>query len=144
MISSILFVCTGNICRSPTADGIMRALAPHLTVDSAGTHSYHIGAPPDPRSVKAAKERGYDISSLRARKVKASDFHEYDLIVAMDEGHYELLAAMQPKGATARLVLFCEHAGLGVRGVPDPYYGGPRHFEECLDLIEQGCKALLK
>lgn len=143
-MKSVLFVCTGNICRSPTADGVLRHLAPHLTVDSAGTHGYHIGAPPDPRTVKAAKARGYDLTSLRARKVTAQDFRDFDLILAMDRGHYEHLELLRPKDATATLALFCEFAGLGKQCVPDPYYGGAKDFEECINLIEQGCKALLK
>lgn len=142
-MKSVLFVCTGNICRSPTADGVLRQLAPRLTVDSAGTHAYHVGEAPDKRSQTVAKARGYDLSTLRARKVKTADFHDFDLILAMDRGHYEILELMRPANAKATLALFCEYAGLGKRCVPDPYYGGPKDFEECFNLIEQGCKALL-
>lgn len=143
MTKSILFVCTGNICRSPTADGVMRALAPHLTVDSAGTHAYHIGEAPDARTVATAKARGYDLSFLRARKVTKDDFQNFDVIAAMDAGHYEILQRLRPKDATAQLVLFCEFAGLGKQCVPDPYYGSQAGFETCFDLVEKGCREML-
>ena len=144
MTRSSLFVCTGNICRSPTADGIMRQLAPALRIDSAGTHAYHVGEAPDPRTVATAKARGYDLSPLRARTVRTQDFFDFDLILAMDAGHYRTLTQITPKGATALLAKFCTHAGLGDACVPDPYYGSQRGFEECFDLIEDGCKRLLK
>ena len=142
MAKRILFVCTGNICRSPTADGVLRALAANLTVDSAGTHAYHIGEPPDVRSQAVARARGYDLSSLRARKVTRADFTQFDLILAMDYGHYEHLLRMKPNDSTATLALFLDYAGLGTRDVPDPYYGSMREFESCLDLVEEGCKKL--
>jgi len=142
-MKSVLFVCTGNICRSPTADGILRHLAPHLTVDSAGTHAYHVGEAPDVRSQKVAKARGYELSKLRARKVTEADFKKFDLILAMDQSHYDHLNRMKPQDATATLALFCAHAGLDACDVPDPYYGDMDGFEDCLDLIEEGCKALL-
>jgi protein-tyrosine phosphatase len=140
---SILFVCTGNICRSPTADGVLRQLAPHLTVDSAGTHAYHVGEAPDTRSQYIAKARGYDLSTLRARKVTPADFTNFDLILAMDMGHYDYLARLQPKDSTAALALFLDYAGLGKHDVPDPYYGKAKDFEACLNLIEAGCRNLL-
>jgi protein-tyrosine phosphatase len=143
-VRSVLFVCTGNICRSPTADGVLRALAPHLTVDSAGTHDYHVGEAPDSRSQQVAKTRGYDLSGLKARAVKISDFHAFDLILAMDAGHYEHLKRMQPKNSPGKLATFCEYAGIGTCDVPDPYYGDAKDFEECFELIERGCVALTK
>lgn len=146
----VLFVCTGNICRSPTAEGQFRAavraagLEHRFAVDSAATHDYHVGNPPDARTVRAAKRRGLDLSSLRARQVTAGDFTAFDHIVAMDRGHLEILTALAPPGGEARLSLFLDHAPqCGLRDVPDPYYGGPGGFEAVLDLIEAGCDGLL-
>ncbi len=144
---SILFVCTGNICRSPTADGVMRALAEHggheLVIDSAGTHAYHVGSKPDLRSMQAAKKRGYDLSGLRARKYRYEDFYEFDLILCMDRGHLEILQYERPDNASAEVALYLEYAGLGAKDVPDPYYGKNDGFEEVLDLIEQASKNIL-
>jgi protein-tyrosine phosphatase len=145
----ILFVCTGNICRSPTADGVLRhmvaqaGLGNAVTVDSAGTHGYHIGDPPDPRSTAAAAARGFDLSALRARKVTAADFRTFDLILAMDQSHFRHLAAMRPKDAKADLKLFLDFHPAGGKDVPDPYYGGPEEFERVLDMIETASAALL-
>ena len=146
---SILFVCTGNICRSPTADGVLRRLVADagldVRVDSAGTHGYHIGDPPDPRSVRMARTRGYDLSPLRARKLVASDFSRFDLILAMDHGHLDHMRRMAPAGSKAELALFGDHAPPPWRGrdVPDPYYGGEDGFVEVLDMVEAGARALL-
>ncbi|MHB1205170.1 MAG: low molecular weight protein-tyrosine-phosphatase [Rhodospirillaceae bacterium] len=146
----ILFVCTGNICRSPTAEGVFRhmvedaGLGNAVTVDSAGTHGYHIGDPPDPRSTAAAAQRGFDLSALRARKVTTADFHDFDLILAMDQGHYAHLAALQPNGARAEVKLFLDfHPEPRAKDVPDPYYGGPEGFNTVLDMIEKAGAALL-
>lgn len=138
-ITRILFVCTGNICRSPTAEGVMRALLEdaglgHVEVDSAGTHGYHIGAPPDPRTQKAALKRGYDLSSLRARKVVPEDFFRFDHVLAMDAGHLHLLRRICPPEHSGKLSLFLH------REVPDPYYGGTEDFELVLDLAEEGAQ----
>lgn len=150
-MTSILFVCTGNICRSPTAEGVLRHLAAQakfpLRVDSAGTHSYHTGQPPDPRSQSAALSRGFDLSEQRARQVTEDDFHSFDWILAMDRDHIEILESMRPAGSTARLRLFLEFAAdlqSGTRDVPDPYYGGAKGFERVLDLVEQASKGLLE
>lgn len=146
----ILYVCTGNICRSPTADGVMRhKLAArglsHIEVDSAGTHSYHVGEAPDRRTVAAAKKRGYDLSALRARKVTREDFHQFDLILVLDNGHLETLQLMQPKGSKANVALFLEYAGATPQTqVPDPYYGGAQDFEHVLDLCEAACEAIVE
>ncbi|MGC2854620.1 low molecular weight protein-tyrosine-phosphatase [Novispirillum sp. DQ9] len=146
----VLFVCTGNICRSPTAEGQFRAavaaagLAHRFTIDSAATHDYHVGKPPDSRTVKAAARRGLDLAPLRARQVAVDDFGDFDFIVAMDRGHLEILSAMAPPGGERRLSLFLDHAPqCGLRDVPDPYYGGPDGFETVLDLIAAGCDGLL-
>lgn len=138
----ILFVCTGNICRSPTAEGVLRARAAAggyegLLVDSAGTQGYHVGSPPDPRSIEAAARRGYDLSGLRARRLRPADFDDFDLLLAMDRGHLRALRSGCPPESQTRLRLFLE------RDVPDPYYGGAEGFEEVLDLIESGCDRLL-
>lgn len=146
----VLFVCTGNICRSPTAEGVFRHLAeraglgPHVIADSAGTHSYHVGEPPDLRTQYAALARGVDLSALRARKVAAADFTRFDHILAMDHGHLAQLRRIAPLGTTASLRLFLDDApGFEGREVPDPYYGGPDGFEEVLDLCEAGARGLL-
>lgn len=147
----LLFVCTGNICRSPTAEGVFRAragmagLAHRFTLDSAGTHGYHIGEPPDPRSCEAALRRGVDLSTQRARKVTAPDFSHFDLLLAMDRGHLRALQALAPPEQADRAHLFLRFAPrLGLKDVPDPYYGGPDGFEQVLDLIEAASDGLLE
>lgn len=150
-IVSLLFVCTGNICRSPTAEGVFLAkarsagLLDRVRVDSAGTHGYHVGEPPDPRSVRAARDRGVDLSGLRARTVGPEDFARFDLLLAMDRGHLTHLARMGPPGARERLALFLDFAPEPWRGrdVPDPYYGGPDGFREVLDMAEAGAEGLI-
>jgi protein-tyrosine phosphatase len=146
----ILFVCLGNICRSPTAEGVLRQLlsqeAPALSVevDSAGTANYHAGDPPDLRSQRAALRRGIDMSGLRARQVVAEDFTRFDLILAMDRDNLEQLRSMRPKGSMAQLRLFLEYAHhLGRIEVPDPYYGGEHGFEEVLDLTTAAARGLI-
>jgi protein-tyrosine phosphatase len=150
----ILFVCLGNICRSPTADGIMRKLVKdagleHLIeIDSAGTGGWHIGSLPDPRSMQHAAKRGYDLSSLRARKVHFNDFSEYDLILAMDNSNYSDLFELCEHQHRNKVKLFLEHfgdeKGRETRQVPDPYYKGAEGFEEVLDLVEAACANLLE
>ncbi len=149
-MTRVLFVCLGNICRSPTAEAVVRELARRerpelaLEVDSAGTHGYHTGSPPDERSIAAARRRGYDLSALRARVVEAGDFGQFDLVIAMDEEVYGHLQQLVPRTRVARLALFMEFApGLDRRDVPDPYYGGATGFEEVLDLVEEGARGLL-
>jgi protein-tyrosine phosphatase len=146
----VLFVCTGNICRSPTAEGVARALAARrglgarFEVDSAGTHGYHLGEAPDPRTIEAARRRGIDLGGLRARKVEAADFDRFDLIVAMDRGHLDLLDRCCPPARRERVRLFGSFVpGPAPRDVPDPYYGGAEGFDHVLDLIEAGCTGLL-
>lgn len=147
---SVLFVCLGNICRSPTAEGVLRHLAamtPHLAieVDSAGTGNYHIGSPPDERSQRAARRRGIDLSGLRARQVKRDDFERFDLILAMDEQNLRDLEAMRPAGSRAQLRLFMDYAGGGQveREVPDPYMGNAADFERVLDLSALAARGLI-
>lgn len=146
---NVLFVCLGNICRSPTVEGVARQLAardaPHLGLvfDSAGTADYHVGHAPDPRSQRHAMARGYDISKLRARQVAAEDFHRFDLLLAMDEQNLRELRALAPRGQADRAQLFLSYLQQAdYRAVPDPYYGGPAGFETVLDLAERGSRAL--
>jgi protein-tyrosine phosphatase len=149
-IVRILMVCLGNICRSPTAEGVLRCLvaqeAPNLSIeiDSAGTADYHIGAPPDPRSQRAAQRRGIDISGLRARQVTLDDFARFDLILAMDRENLRELQAMKPVNSRASLRLFLDYAPeLNLRDVPDPYYRDAKAFEEVLDLTGAASRGLL-
>lgn len=148
---SVLFVCMGNICRSPTAHGVFRhkvrelGMADSVAVDSAGTHNYHPNSPPDERSQAHAARRGYDLSDLRARQIEDSDFDEFDLIAVMD---WDNLAMVQERCPTAhrhkvrRLTEFCVQFDSLV--VPDPYYGGIMGFEQVLDLVEDACSGLLQ
>lgn len=146
---NILFVCTGNICRSPTGEAVLRKQAgdtglSHLTIDSCGTHSYHVGDPPDDRAQNAGKLRGYDFSGQQARQLNARDFETFDLILAMDRGHHDLLLAAAPTRHVEKVRLFLEFApGTGRQDVPDPYYGGSEDYELALDLIEAGCRGIL-
>jgi protein-tyrosine phosphatase len=149
-MTAVLFVCLGNICRSPTAEGVFRHLleqeAPELRmeVDSAGTGSYHIGSAPDVRSQRAALARGIDLSGLRARQVSPEDFARFDLILAMDRDNLRELQAMRPKRGLASLRLFLEYAPeSGRMDVPDPYYGDAAGFEEVLDLSIAASRGLL-
>ncbi len=146
----VLFVCLGNICRSPTAEGVFRAVVEReqacfiTTIDSAGTADYHVGDPPDARTRAAARERGYDLSDLRARAVQPEDFHEFDFILAMDRANLATLQGMAPSGHRARLALLLDYAPqAGSVEVPDPYYGQRADFERVLDLVEQGAAGLL-
>jgi len=145
----VLFVCTGNICRSPTAEAIFRKLATDagmaVTADSAGTHGYHVGEPPDPRAQKAAAKRGYDLSALRARTIEGADFRRFDLILAMDQEHHAILSRIAGSSAEHKLKLMMSYARrFKERDVPDPYYGGPQGFERVLDMLEDAAKGLLE
>lgn len=147
---NVLFVCLGNICRSPTAEGVFRTLAareaPQLLMhaDSAGTGNYHIGAPPDRRTQEAALRRGYDLSALRARQVDSVDFTRFDLLLAMDESNLADLRARAPRGVQERLKLLLEFAPEAGRiEVPDPYYGTASDFDLVVDLVERGARGLI-
>jgi protein-tyrosine phosphatase len=146
---SVLMVCMGNICRSPTAEGVLRHLAheaglqDRLRIDSAGTLDYHVGSPPDPRSQRHASRRGYDLSTLRARQVDAGDFERFDLILAMDWQNLEELLALCPQQHRHKLRRLMEFAPGAGEVVSDPYYGGQDGFEAVLDHVEQACRGLL-
>lgn len=146
----VLFVCLGNICRSPTAEGVMRyrlqqvGLAAQVAVDSAGTAAWHIGKAPDPRTCAAAAQRGYRLHELRARQVQAEDFARFDLILAMDYDNLRELQRLRPDSACAELDLLLRRGGLAEHEVPDPYYGGSDGFERVLDLVESACERLIE
>ena len=149
--TGILFVCMANICRSPTAEGVFRELAlraglgERIHVESAATHDIYTGGPPDVRATVAARKRGYDIASLRARQIEVADFARFDLIYAMDNMNLGMLDKLRPPDYRGELALFLDLAPeLGVREVPDPYTGGPEGFERVLDLIERASAALLQ
>jgi protein-tyrosine phosphatase len=146
---SILFVCMGNICRSPTAEGVFRARAEaaglgRLRIDSAGTHAYHVGEPPDPRSTQFAARRGIDLSNQRARQVAKHDFEKFDLVLAMDRDNLARLRAMCPPQHQHKLGLFLQYAvDSPTDVVPDPYHGGAKGFDLVLDLIENASDGLI-
>lgn len=139
MTKSILCVCLGNICRSPTGEALLRAALPDAHIDSAGTAGWHVGKPPYAPMQAAARARGYDLSTLRARQVTADDFHRFDLILAMDSSNLEDLQAIRPADATAELSLYLSMLDDAPTDVPDPYY--TRDFDGVLTLIEQAARA---
>jgi protein-tyrosine-phosphatase len=147
-VTSVLFVCLGNICRSPLADGVFchllreRGLEAHYTVDSAGTSAYHAGDPADSRSIAVARKHGIAVPSI-SRKVRTSDFTEFDWVVAMDRQNMSDLRAEEPAESTARLVLLREYDPEGGEDVPDPYYGGPGGFDNVHAMVVRSCERLL-
>lgn len=149
---AVLFVCMGNICRSPTAEAVLReqarrrGLADRLRIDSAGTHGWHAGQPPDARACAHGARRGYDLAPLRARRLESEDFDRFDILLAMDRDNLAHLHALQPAGsAAARVGLLMHYARRhAVDEVPDPYYGAADGFERVLDLIEDACDGLLQ
>ncbi|MCB1939129.1 MAG: low molecular weight phosphotyrosine protein phosphatase [Rhodocyclaceae bacterium] len=150
MVQRILFVCTGNICRSPTAEGVTRhwlrmvGLDGAVTVDSAGTQGYHAGEAPDARSQRAAARRGYDLSRLRARKLVEADYARFDLLLAMDRGHLDIMQRKCPPAHQHKLRLFLSYAPeLAQDEVPDPYYGEATGFDRVLSLCEAGAQGLI-
>lgn len=145
-----LFVCTGNICRSPTAEGVMRdalvkaGLFDQYTLDSAGISGHHVGEAPDRRTQAEAKHHGVDISDLRARQVKLSDFQHYDVILAMDNSHLRALTNIAPVGTTAEITLYLPYCGIrGITEMPDPYYGEARDFRLVYDLVHEATENLM-
>jgi protein-tyrosine phosphatase len=148
---SVMFVCMGNICRSPTAEAVFRhyvesaGLSGHILIDSAGTHDYHVGDPPDLRAQRAAQQRGYDMEGLRGRQVEEGDFRRFDYVLAMDKANLSILQRLAPPGSATRAKLFLEYARHHVeREVPDPYYGGANGFERVLDMVEDAAQGLLE
>ena len=147
----VLFVCMGNICRSPTAEGVFAKMVADegmdnlIEIDSAGTHAYHVGEAPDPRARKHAAMRNVKLDHLRARKAVSEDFHEFDLVLAMDKDNYAILEEICPAGMEHKLQLFLDYApNLPNSEVPDPYYGGTKGFERVLDMVEEASRGLLK
>lgn len=147
---AILMCCMGNICRSPTAEGVLRAkliaagLAERVELDSAGTHDYHLGRPPDARSQRYALQRGYDLSALRARKVGVADFQRFDLVLAMDHANMSTLRALHPEVSPEKLRLLMSFATRHpAEEVPDPYYGEGDGFETVLDYVEDACDGVV-
>lgn len=147
----VLFVCMGNICRSPTAEGVFTKLVKdhnleaHFAIDSAGTHAYHVGNGPDLRSQSAARERGIDLSNLRARQVINGDFEDFDFLLAMDDDNYSILINACPEQYKSKIKYFLDYAPhLNERQVPDPYYGGQYGFERVLDMVEEASAGFLK
>lgn len=145
----VLFVCTGNICRSPSADGILRhklleqGLDHLVMTDSVGTHSYHIGEPPTSTGLRLALQRGYDYSDLRARQLNSRDFENFDLILAMDHGHLDIIKDNCPEPHLHKIAMFLDYCDQSNKEVNDPYYGGPSDYEAMLDVIEAGVTGLL-
>ncbi len=147
----VLFVCMGNICRSPTAQGVFQhllrqeGLAAQVEVDSAGTHAYHVGEPPDRRAQETAARRGIDLSAQRARQVVAEDFEGFDYVLVMDQDNYHAISRLCPSGQEKKLGLFMDFApDWRTREVPDPYYGGANGFERVFDMVEDAARGLLE
>ncbi|MGM0702154.1 MAG: low molecular weight protein-tyrosine-phosphatase [Pseudomonadota bacterium] len=146
----VLFVCLGNICRSPTAEGVFRrqlakdGLEDIVSVDSCGIGSWHVGKAPDSRAQAAALRRGIDLSAQRARQLAVEDFYRFDYLLAMDHDNLAAIEAQRPADSRAEAVLFLTYAGYPERAVPDPYYGGEHGFEEVIDLVEEASRGLVE
>jgi protein-tyrosine phosphatase len=146
----VLFVCLGNICRSPTAEGVFRhlveeaGLQARFTIDSAGTGDWHVGAPPDPRACAAAERRGYDLKRSRGRQVSRKDFREFDYVLTMDEDNVRALNRISPPEQRSKIRLLGDFCAKGACSVPDPYGGKASNFERVLDLIEDAARGLLR
>ena len=146
----VLFVCMGNICRSPTAEGVFRhhvekaGLSDRFLIDSAGTHAYHVGEPADRRARAAAERRGMSLEGIHARRVSAEDFERFDHIIAMDQDNLDRLREEASHEYATKLRLFLDYANVSESEVPDPYYGGAAGFERVLDLVEEASRGLLE
>lgn len=150
MAVKVMFVCMGNICRSPTAHGVFRKLvedegySDDIYIESSGTHAYHVGEPPDTRAQQTAHQRGIDLSDLRGQRVKLSDFAEFDYILPMDQDNYDILLSDSPKEHREKIMMFLNFApAITVSDVPDPYYGGAGGFDQVFDMVEAGSRGLL-
>ncbi len=147
---SVLFVCMGNICRSPTSEGVFRhfvqeaGLVDQISIDSAGTHAYHTNEPADRRASAAAERRGYSLANIRARRVSEEDFEQFDFIIAMDRLNHVTLVEQAAAAHHDKIHLFLEYASGPEDDVPDPYYGGAKGFERVLDLVEDASRGLLE
>lgn len=147
MKTKVLMVCLGNICRSPLAEGVLKSkVNPDLVfVDSAGTAGYHVGNPPDPRSIEVARTHGIDISKQRCRKFSATDFEMFDMIYAMDRSNLSnIMALARNNDDTQKVKLLLDEVDLGITEVPDPYYGGPDGFEDVYQMVDKACEAIAK
>lgn len=144
-MKKILFVCTGNICRSSTAEALLkqRLSSEGYFSDSAGTHGYHVGEPSDHRAIKTASKRGVDMSDIRARKLEAEDMEEFDYIFAMDQGHLKILHNIATEPQKQKISLFLDHSDQGIKDVPDPYYGDMEGFEKTFDILEAGLDGII-
>jgi protein-tyrosine phosphatase len=147
----VMFVCMGNICRSPTAHGVFRKLvedegyAEQIYIESSGTHAYHVGEPPDNRAQQTARHRGLDLSDLRAQRIRSSDFENFDYILPMDGDNYDILLGISSPEFHGKIRMFLGFApSLSNKEVPDPYYGGPGGFEQVFDMVEAGSRGLLQ
>jgi len=146
-MSSILFVCTGNICRSPSAEALLRHAVGDQTheIDSAGTHSYHIGNRPSKEGLKILERKNVSTDGITARKVEQKDFERFNLIIAMDHGHYEILKSLEPDNAKAQIKMFTDFCSdYEGEEVPDPYYGGSKDYEDMMGILEDGIAGLVK
>ncbi len=147
---SVLFICMGNICRSPTAEGVFRkhaadaGLLDIIHIESAGTHAYHVGEPADRRAAASAERRGYSLAGIKARRVVAEDFERFDLLLAMDNDNLSILLEQAGAQHRDKVRLFLDYGELDVREVPDPYYGGAAGFEHVLDLVEEAARGLVQ
>lgn len=148
--TSVLFVCMGNICRSPTAEGVFRhyveqsGLQDNIQIDSAGTHAYHSGEPSDSRAMAAAARRGFSLAGIRARRIEDEDFEKFDHVIAMDIENLEVLRSRAGERYSSKITLFLDYAASDESEVPDPYYGGSAGFERVLDLVEDASRGLLE
>jgi protein-tyrosine phosphatase len=148
-MKKILFVCTGNICRSSTAEALLRQVvskrmqADQYFIDSCGTHDYHVGGKSDIRAAQVAKERGVDMGDIRARQITGEDFNAFHHIFAMDRGNFRILKSIAPPSYTAKISLFLDHSAQQIKDVPDPYYGNLKGFDEALNILEIGMDGLL-